>query len=224
MKLIGFLFLLIGFSSLTFSQVGLGKWRMHISPFDALDVVNRNGTVYTALSKGILEYDVESGEQTLRTAADYLSDISPTALGYDVNTETLLIGYNNGNLDFLQDERITNLPAILQSNINGMKTINRIVCRGDNAYLATGFGIVVINLIKREVRDTYNPSPFDESIVDITFLNDSIYALTSRSLYVGAENNNFLADPSQWSQVSSVEDYTTSGQYSDLEAFQNNLF
>lgn len=223
MKLIGFLFILIGLSNLAFTQIGMGKWRMHISPYQALDVVNRNSTVYTALSKGLLEYEKESGEQTLRTAADYLSDISPTALGYDVNTETLLIGYDNGNLDFLQNERITNLPAILQSNITGIKTINRIVCKGDNAYLATGFGIVVINLKKREVRDTYNPTPSEEGIVDITFLNDSIYALTRRGLYVGSENNNFLADPSQWSQISSVLDYSLSGEYNGIKAYQNSL-
>lgn len=223
MKLIAFLFLIIGFSNLAFTQIGMGKWRMHISPYQALDVVNRNSTVYTALSKGLLEYEKESGEQTLRTAADYLSDISPSALGYDENTETLLIGYINGNLDFLQNERITNLPAILQSNINGIKTINKIVCKGSNAYLATGFGIVVINLQKREVKDTYNPTPTEQDIVDITFLNDSIYALTKGGLYVGAENNDFLADPSQWAQVNSVIDYTASGEYSDIKTFQSNL-
>jgi hypothetical protein len=224
MKLTGLLFLLTWCSTLTFSQVGMGKWRMHISPLDAVDVVEGNSTVYAALSKGLLEYDVQSGEQTLRTAADYLSDISPTALGYDGNSQTLLIGYNNGNLDFLQNERITNLPAILQSTINGIKKINRIVCKGNNAYLATGFGIVVINLTKREVRDTYNPTSVAESILDITFFNDSIYALTKSGLYVGAESNDFLADPSQWSAVSSVIDYSSSGEYISIKTYQNTLF
>lgn len=224
MKQAGFLFLILVFSNLALSQIGMGKWRMHISPYQAVDVVDRGKTIYSALSKGLLEYDIESGEQTLRTAADYLSDISPTALGYDVSTETLLIGYDNGNLDFLQDERITNLPAILQSNITGIKTINKIECRGSNAYLATGFGIVVINIQKFEVRDTYNPTSSGEGIVDITFLNDSIYALTRSGLYVGAENNNFLADPGQWSQVSSILDYTTSGEYTEIKAYQNSLF
>jgi len=224
MKLIGLLFLLIVFSNFASTQVGMGKWRMHVSPYEALDVVEGNKTVYAALSKGLLEYDIESGEQSLRTAADYLSDISPTALGYDLNSKTVLIGYENGNLDFLQDERITNLPAILQSSINGVKRINSIVCKGNNAYLATGFGIVVINLQKREVRDTYNPTPMDESILDITFLNDSIYALTESGLYVGVESNDFLADPSQWSQVSSVIDYSASGIYNSIEAYENTLF
>lgn len=224
MKLIAFIFLLLGVSSLAFNQVGMGKWRMHISPNQALDVVESNNTIYSALSKGLLEHDIESGEQTLRTAADYLSDISPTALGHDQNSQTVLIGYENGNLDFLQNERITNLPAILQSSINGIKRINQIVCRGNNAYLATGFGIVVINLQKREVRDTYNPTQLDENIIDITFLNDSIYALTEGGLYVGAENNNFLADPSQWAQVNSVNDYTSSGGYNAIESYQNTLF
>jgi hypothetical protein len=224
MKLTVFLITLLGISSLAFNQVGMGKWRMHISPYEAIDVVKGNNTVYAALSRGLMEYDIESGEQTLRTAADYLSDISPTALGYDLNSQTVLIGYENGNLDFLQDERITNLPAIVQSSINGIKRINAIVCKGDNAYLATGFGIVVINLQKREVKDTYNPTSLEESILDITFLNDSIYALTESGLYIGAESNNFLADPSQWTQVSSVIDYSSSGTYNSVEAYENNLF
>jgi hypothetical protein len=224
MKLTTFIFVFLGICSSAYSQVGMGKWRMHISPNQALDVVEGNGSVYAALSRGLLEYDIASGEQTLRTAADYLSDISPTALGYDLNSQTVLVGYENGNLDFLQNEKITNLPAILQSSINGIKKINQIVCKGNNAYLATGFGIVVINLQKWEVRDTYNPTTLEESIVDITFLNDSIYALTEAGLYVGAENNNFLADPGQWSQVNSVVDYTSSGAYNAIETYQNSLF
>lgn len=224
MKLNTFFIIFLSFMTHANAQVGMGEWRMHISPNQAIDVVEGDGAIYAILSRGLLEYDLTQGEQTLRTAADYLSDISPTAIAYDQGTKTILIGYENGNLDFLYEEEIINLPAIVQSSINGIKSVNRIECQGNAAYLATGFGIVVINLQKREVKDTYNPTPNDQNILDITFLNDSIYALTEGGLYVSNTNNAFLADPAQWSQVNSVPDYTSTGGYNAIETYENTLF
>ncbi|MEX2485181.1 MAG: hypothetical protein WED10_11495 [Brumimicrobium sp.] len=218
-----FLLLILPFN-IVLSQVGMGEWRMHISPNKAIDVAHGDGAVYAILSRGLLEYDLTAGEQTLRTAANYLSDVSPTALAYDKGSKTIFIGYENGNLDLLKDETIFNLPAILQSTIGGLKRINNIKCKDGNAYLATGFGIVVINVNKREVRDTYNPTPMDENIIDIALTEDSIYALTEGGMFVGALSNNFLADPSQWEQVNAVQNYTSEGVYNSMVSFEDELF
>lgn len=218
-----FLLLILPFN-FVLSQVGMGEWRMHISPNKAIDVAHGDGAVYAILSRGLLEYDLTAGEQTLRTAANYLSDVSPTALAYDKDSKIIFIGYENGNLDLLKDETIFNLPAILQSTIGGLKRINNIKCKDGNAYLATGFGIVVVNINKREVRDTYNPTPMDENIIDVALTEDSIYALTEGGILAGALSNNFLADPSQWEQVNAVQNYTSEGVYNSMVSFEDKIF
>ncbi len=213
--------ILLTFSS--FSQIGMGKWRMHISPYEAIDVAQGNNAVYAILSRGLLEYDLDAGEKSVWTAANYLSDVAPTALAFDAGSQSLLIGYETGNLDIIQNERVINLPAIVQSSVNGSKSINSIVCHSGNAYLATGVGIVVINLSKQEVRDTYNTSSLNEVLVDVAIHEDSLFALTNSGLKVGALSNQFLADPGQWSTVNSLPDYSSDGVYNSLASLGGSL-
>lgn len=218
--------LIIGllFSGLfSWSQIGMGKWRMHISPYEAIDVAQGNNAVYAILSRGLLEYDLEAGEKSIWTAANYLSDVAPTAIAYDKGTASLLVGYETGNLDIIQNETVINLPAIVQASVNGVKQINNIICHNGDAYLATGVGIVVINLSKQEVRDTYNTSSMNEVILDLAIHQDSLFALTESSLRVGALSNQFLADPGQWSTVSTIPDYSADGIYNSLASFSGNL-
>src|SRR5690606_25150710 len=113
--------------------------------------------VFSILENGMVEYDHESGEITVWTSANYLSDVSPSALTYDAPSNNLLVGYKNGNLDLIKNNAVYNLPAIVQSSVTGIKEINKIVVHQGYAYLATGVGIVVVNLSKREIKDTYHP-------------------------------------------------------------------
>ncbi|MGM0478251.1 MAG: hypothetical protein ACQERC_03430 [Bacteroidota bacterium] len=224
MKSIWIVFLMIALSAYSRAQIGMGQWKMHISPYQAIDVAQGNNAVYAILSRGMLEYDLSAGEKSIWTAANYLSDVSPTALAYDDASDQLIIGYDNGNLDLIRNEAVYNLTAILQSSISGEKGINNIYCHGGNAYLATGVGIVVINLNKREVRDTYNPSPLNDGILDVAVYNDSIFALSEGTLRVGAVNNNFLADPAQWQTISAFPDYSSTGRYNALASVHDELY
>ena len=206
------------------AQIGTGQWRMHISPKKAVSVTQGNGSVYVALSKGLLEYDLTAGEITRRTAADYLSDNELTDVYYHSPRKRVYIGYANGNLDVLENERIMNINAINVAQLTGSKRINRIEARGNEVYLATGFGIVVMNDQKLEVKDTYYPSAGNQPIIDLAFTADSIYALTRTSLFVGALNNPFLADPAQWRIASYVPNYSATGDYKSITSFGNKLF
>ena len=215
---------LLCLSFFTMSQVGMGQWEMHVSPYVAKDLVYADGIIYCILENGLLEYDTKDEESTLWTAADYLSDASPTAIAYHKKSGNLLIGYENGNLDLLRNNSIYNIPALIQSNTNGIKRINKIVVHGDYAYLATGVGVVVVNMKKREIKDTYHPTLSEQEYLDIAFHNDSIYVLTKLGVYVGGTSNQFLADPSQWNLMGNLPDYSFSGRYLEIETYNNQLF
>ncbi|WP_107037385.1 type IX secretion system anionic LPS delivery protein PorZ [Brumimicrobium mesophilum] len=223
MRKIGTLLIALGVALIGNSQLGMGNWRMHISPNSAIDVVEGNDVVYAILENGLLEYDLD-GEQTIWTVANYLSDVSPSAIAYDKGSANLLIGYENGNLDLIKNNSVYNLPAIVQSTVNGLKKINRIVIKDGSAYLATGVGIVVVNLGKREISDTYNPSNTVKTFIDIAFLEDSIYVLTNEGVYVSNSNNSFLADPGQWELMPNVNNYIATGGYTELETFNDKLY
>ena len=218
------LFFVLANIHFAFTQIGTGQWRRHISPIKAIAVDHSQESIYTALSKGLLTYDLESGEQTLRTSANYLSDNTLTDIYFHSASKRLYIGYDNGNLDILENEAILNMNAIQISQISGSKKINKIKGYNNEIYLATGFGIVVINDSKLEVKDTYFPTSGNQEIIDLAFVNNNIYALTNNGVYIGELANNFLADPSQWAQLSWIPDYSSLGNYKSISGFNNTIF
>lgn len=224
MKLILSYILTVFVASLSLTQVGIGEWRMHISPFAGNQVVTANNAAYLALENGILEYDYEFSEQTVWTAANYLSDVNVSSIGYEPNSNIVAVGYANGNLDLIIGQSVFNIPAIVLANISGIKTINKIRAHDGELFLATGFGVVAINVENREVRDTYFPTISNSPINDVAFLNDTIYALTSDAVYTANSNNNFLGDPAQWNKLNYVPSYDSLGEYRSIVEYKNKLF
>ncbi|HIE15446.1 MAG TPA: T9SS type A sorting domain-containing protein, partial [Bacteroidales bacterium] len=126
----------------------------------------------------------------------------------------------------------------------GSKTINKIFILNSYAYLATGFGIVKINLERKEIDDTYyigtNASYIN--VHDITFDGSYFYAATENGIYKTNGSSN-LADFNNWIKITYIpsynEDYThvifynnaiysvlTEGSngYNFLIKFQNNTY
>jgi hypothetical protein len=66
-----------------------------------------------------------------------------------------VITYQSGNIDLLQNNTITHINAIASSAIITDKRINHIYFSGNVAYLAANFGVVVLDLQRQEIRETY---------------------------------------------------------------------
>lgn len=209
------------FSFSVFSQVGTGQWRLHI-PEDPVDVAILDNEVYIAYEKGIGVYNKSSHELSIWDDVTGLSDISISCIETCSSDNSVFIAYENGNLDKLKGNSVTNIPAIKLAQIQGSKKIYKMVEYNQHVYLATGFSIVKIDPSKNEVRDTYYPTNGNAPIVDLVFTNDSIYALTESSLYRGSINNIALADPAQWeldSRVSAAND-----PYAEIEYAFNEIY
>jgi hypothetical protein len=213
--------LLISFGA--FGQIGTGQWRLHIPARQSIDVVAKSDRIFAAYTNGMTEYDIASGEISIWDAVNSLSDISISCLGECTSDNSIFIGYDNGNLDKIKDNTVTNIPAIKLAQIQGSKKIHKMVEYDNHMYLATGFSIVKIDPVKNEVRDTYYPTNGNDAIVDIEFRNDTIYALAEDRLYIGDINNPALADPTQWSEDARVP-VLSANAYKDLEKFNNELY
>lgn len=204
------------------AQIGMGQWRMHVPASQAIDVAVGNGYVMAALTGGVLEYDIDAAENRVLNNLNALSDIQVTCIEYEPQSASFFVGYENGNLDQITPNGVINIPAIKLSGVTGNKRINKIVAANGLAYIATGFALVVINPSKNEVKDTYYPTNGTEGINDITFFNDSIYALSDKNLYRGLLSNPFLADPLQWTVDSRVP-VPTNARYGEMGLQQNEI-
>lgn len=217
------LFLVV--TSQSIAQIGMGEWRLHVPNNKAVSTQTDGNLIYAAYENGLIEFDPEYNEASIWDYVNGLSDIELSALYYDPSSKSLWIGYESGNIDQLKDNRITNQPAIVLSTIIGTKRVNKINAQNGRIYVATGFGIVVLNPDNLEVRDTYYPTNGSAPINDIAFKGDTIFAISNSSMYWGLTSNIALADPNQWNVDSRVPLLTnTDYLYKDLELVNDQLY
>jgi hypothetical protein len=183
-------------------QVGVGQWRDHLPYNKGLSVAPAGNRVYIAAETGVFYYDLLDNSVTRLSKVSGLSDIGATVVRYNKNLKTLVIGYNNGNMDLIIDgTTIENYSDIKRStSILGKKTINNVMFIGEKAYISTNFGISVFNIPNKEFEETYIIGPngsninINQTATDGTYL----YAATDIGLYKAALSNPFLNDFNNW--------------------------
>lgn len=201
-----FILFLLGISFTTFvsTQIPMGEWRMFTPNKDTRGIVRIDDKIFVAFENGLFEYDIETGESDLWTAANFLSDVGLTSLAVHQESKTLVVSYKNGNIDLIQNNVIINVPALVLANILGDKRINKLVSHGDFVYVACGIGILKLNPVRREISDTFYPFQSSTAIFDVAFKGDTIFALSQNSIRFANINNIALADFTQWQTYSGI--------------------
>jgi hypothetical protein len=166
----------------------------------ALDIAQDDEFVYTAYENGLMKYHLDSKEKTLLNKMNGLSDILLSCIYYDTIDQALYIGYKNGNIDKVSGNTVINIPAIKLASISGSKKINRFYRYGATVYIATDFGVVLVNPLKNEIKDTYYPTNSVAPIVDIEIKDQQILALSPSKLFIGNIGDVLLPSPQGWTQ------------------------
>jgi Two component regulator propeller len=206
----------------TLAQSTMGGWTLHVPAREASSVVAHGNMIYAAFDNGVLEYDRIAKEKSVLTSTNSLSDVSVSTLGYEPNSGTVVIGYKNGNIDLLNDNTIFNLPAIKLAQIQGIKEVFKIKSYLGKIYVATGFGVVILDPSKQEVRDTYYPTENKEIIYDLEFSGDTVFVLTDNRMLWGLRNNPGLGDFNQWTIDTRVP-FNASNPYRGLQKVNNEM-
>ncbi len=133
-----------------------------------------------------------------------LSDIVYNAIAFDKTHQVLLIAYTNSNIDLMEGDKVINIPDIKRKNIVGDKAIYQIFFWGDYAYLSCGFGIVVIDLVKNEIHDTFyiGPGGTPLRVNSISADGENFYAATALGVFMADINSPNLAYYANWTNVS----------------------
>lgn len=207
-----------------FAQFSTGTWRDHLPYGNVIDVCyDEINMVYAATPYAIVSYNPATFEIERWSKVNRLSDVGISAVEYDSNSDAVIVGYTNGNLDVLFDQAEFNLPDIKLSNIVGDKQIYDILPYNGLLYLSTGFGIVVIDVAAREVRSTYflGPNGEQQKVNDVLVMNNEIYAISDSTVLKASATNPFLANFQNWTAVT---DWAGSGTYADATVFAGSLF
>ena len=181
------LFFLFFLSLLSFhAQVGPGTWKDHLS-LNACYSVSRLGTsIYACNYTGLFYLDeVEKGPRALNKI-NGLSDVGIKLLRTNTFNNKLLAIYQNSNIDVLDiHNNISNYPDLKLKTFNGKKTVNEATFYKQYAYLACGFGIVMFDMDRLEIKETFyiGPNGSQLEVYQVAVDDSLIYAATPSGLY-----------------------------------------
>lgn len=197
-------FTLAGFAQKT-KYNGVGRWRTHFPYKDVKQIQEWGDYIYVLPEKGFFTFHQPSGEINLYSKVNGFSDIDVSIMRYIDTLQKMVFVYTNGNIDVLdlKSGRIANIPDILRKSIFGDKTFFDLQFFNGKAYLASTLGILVIDLNKLEISDSYQ---FKESgevipVYSVNRLNNYIYAGTSKGMLRAKASGINLSNYGSWQNI-----------------------
>jgi hypothetical protein len=226
MKRILSVFLMLATIGSVMAQLPIGSFRDHLSYNQCFSVAVSDDYIYAAGENGIMyisKDDVNAGVRVGQTwsKSTGLSDVEVSKIAYDKKTSTLAVAYNNGNLDFIREDKLTNVPDVKNKQLNGSKSVRQIFFSGNNCYLVYQFGVVVLDMNTYLVLDTwYTSTQTEMEANNMVMSEDRIYLSTNKGVYSVDKQNPAIADFGEW-QVESELGYV---EYDLLQFFKGKIY
>ena len=184
-------------------QPPAGSWTDHLSYNTAANISGNAETIYSSTGASILVYEDGMNETRKLSPVNGLSETGIASTGWSETNSTLIIAYTSLNIDLVKGSSIDNIPDIRNRFPYGQKKINRIKTRDNYAYLASGYGIIIADIVRKEIRDTWKPGQEsgDNEVFDLAFGNGLVYAATANGLWQADLQNQGLSYPGNWLRV-----------------------
>lgn len=219
----GISFFLLGYISFAQSEISstVGYWSDYLPYLNVKHVTFAKDKVYGATDFALIQIDIETKQARRLSRINGLTDIGITALSYNIQNDILFIGYANGNIDLLKNGVITNVSDVLRQSILSSKQINNFTHKGDSVFLATGFGILLIDAKSGLIRETFIIGN-NETFVDVNEVyleGKDIYAATKIGLFKSTIDNPSIRNFQGWtldiSAPSFVNGFDKIGRYNN---------
>ena len=170
----------------------IGTWRTHFNYLNAKDLAIVEKNIYCVTENGFFYYDTEAKQSIKLSKIDGFAENGIAKIAYNSSLKTLIIAYQTGNIDLLtvnakgEPAKITNIALLKEStSIQDNKAANHIQFKDKIAYLAYDFGLVLLDVEKQDIRETYQNLGNNGSSINIyktVFTTDSIYLSTSQGI------------------------------------------
>jgi hypothetical protein len=212
-RLLFFISGILVFTAVTAQDIAIGNWQSHYSFTSAQHVVQTKNRIFCSTYNGLFSVNSAGRQIKIHSKSDGLNDVGISNMAYDSVSKTLLIAYRSSNVDVVQLDDSSDLGAIINipvlqntSGLPGVKRIYKILFQEKLAYLATNFGIVVLDTETKDVAETYRyigNGGSEANVTDLAFTTDSLFAVTTQGLLgtsmKSSVNRQYFAN---WKQVS----------------------
>ncbi len=219
-----FTFIFIFIFQLLFAQTtvpGVEGWRIHASFRINNDLTQAGKEIVVGSENSMFLLNTESQELRVISRVNGMSDVSVKKVLFDETSRSIVIAYNQGNIDIFQNDFITNIPEIANRIIIGGKNINNLTSHKGKVYLACSFGVAVIDMQAKRIADTYQnigPGGSILEVFDIAFYNNFAYISTPSGIFRANENSFNLSDFNSWTL------FRPSSACQELESFGGLLY
>ncbi len=187
-------------------QRAIGSWRTHLAYINTQVIAQTPDKVYGVSAGALYSVDKDDDAVELLSKITGLNDNTVSTIAYSAATKTLVVGYANANIDLLCDGDVYNITDLYRKNMAGSKNINQIFCSGKYAYLACDFGILVLDLERREVADTYiiGDNGDKVAVLTITQNDGKWYATTANAIFTAPTSGKNLANFENWTKIATA--------------------
>ena len=197
-------FLLLSSCFLVLTSVGaqpaIGEWQDHNSFVKVSKVCATPDRVYAATRMAMFYFDRKDSMPVVMSKVKGLTDVGISTIAYDEIHDVLVVAYLNSGIDLIYGEQIYHVADIRYGNISGDKQIYHIRFAGGKVFLATGFGIVMMDMERHEIEETYYIGENGERgvVYDVAFTDSLIVAGTDRGLMYAPKNSGRLHISDAW--------------------------
>ena len=221
-----FFLIFVSIFSLRGQNVPIGQWLDHLPYKSTVAVTASDENIYCATPYSIFYYNKNDNSLSRLTTVTGLSDIGISTINFNKELNTLVVAYSNANIDLIKGNSIINMRDIIESEAitPEEKSINNIMFIDKYAFLSCGFGIIVIDLDKLEIKDTYfiGPNGSHLEVMDLTYNDTALIAATENGVYFADIDSPNLAYFASWSKDLSLPD--PNALYNAIVVFHDKIF
>lgn len=205
--------------------IGIGHWRTHLPYQKVIDVAQTNTLIYAATPYSLFTYDPDDQRVAAFDKVAGLNDVGISKIAYDTQNKQLLVAYWDANIDLIDESgEVTNIPDIYNKEMLGVKTIHNIFFQGQFAFLSCSFGIVVLDVSRQEIKDTYFIGPEGKAlnVMGVTANDTAFFAATQSGLFYANRQAANLADFHFWHRVNAF--YHPEQAFNQVTAFGDKVY
>jgi len=172
-------------------QLGpIGTWRAHFSN-ESIGQVIKGDQLYVVAANQIIQIDAKKETTYLNTTTG-LHAIGIHKIAWHPIENQLVIAYKNSRVDIVHGDQVTLIDDIQMSNLYADKSINDLIVFNNKAYLSCNFGIVVIDLLKKEIKATYFPNNNRQTVKVLQTIvhQNKLFALTENGIWSNTVDQN----------------------------------
>ncbi|MFV0228981.1 T9SS type A sorting domain-containing protein [Empedobacter falsenii] len=223
-----FIFITMIFTSLN-AQNDKARWNDLFSYSNVKLLEEVNGVIYCGTENGIFLFNPKNptNDWIKLNKTNFLNNVGVSAMAYDKESDSFLVGYENGGLDLLRSGESTMVLDIKWNGFNGVKKINHILINDGIAFISGAFGIVSYDLKDEEFKETTRTNT--AVVNDATILDNKIYIATSNGIYSSDLSDKKLNDPNFsdrriWNELLKITNTDLLQENIQIEEFNNIIY